>query len=134
MGGALDRCLGMWHNNCCKLALWQTKKTHQIMANNKEQQQNLKLNITPEVAQGTYSNLVIISHTPAEVVMDFAQMLPGSDGAVVRQRIIMNPIHAKRTLAALSDNIKKYGQQFGTIEEPRVAMGDTVPYDILGKA
>ena len=105
------------------------------MANQKEQQQNLKLNITPEVAEGTYSNLVIISHTPTEVVMDFAQMLPGAEGsAAVRQRISMNPIHAKRTLAALSDNIRKYEQQFGTIEEPRAAMGDTVPYDILGKA
>lgn len=103
------------------------------MANNKEQQQqNLKLNISPEVAEGTYSNLVVISHTPAEVVLDFAQMLPGIEGAAVRQRIIMNPIHAKRTLAALNDNIRKYEQQFGTIKEP--AMGDTVPYDILGKA
>ena len=104
------------------------------MANNKEQQQNLKLNITPDVAEGTYSNFVVVSHTPTEVVMDFAQMLPGTDGAQVRQRIIMNPIHAKRTLAALSDNIKRYEQQFGTIEEPRVMSGDTVPYDILGKA
>lgn len=104
------------------------------MATQKEQQQNLKLNITPEVAEGTYANLVVISHTPAEVVMDFAQMLPGVEGATIRQRIIMNPIHAKRTLAALGDNIRKYEQQFGTIEEPHAAMGDTVPYDILGKA
>ena len=104
------------------------------MANQKEQQQNLKLNINPEVAQGTYSNLVVISHTPAEVVLDFAQMLPGQEGATVRQRIIMNPVHAKRTHAALNENIRKYEQQFGTIEEPRTNMGDTVPYDILGKA
>ena len=104
------------------------------MANQKEQQQNnLKLNIAPDVAQGTYSNLVVISHNPTEIIMDFAQMLPGVDGAAVRQRIIMNPIHAKRTLAALNDNIKKYEQQFGPIEEPRMA-GDTVPYDIIGKA
>lgn len=105
------------------------------MANQKEQpKQNLKLNITPEVAEGTYSNLVVVSHTPAEVVLDFAQMLPGTEGATIRQRIIMNPVHAKRTLAALNDNIRKYEQQFGTIEEPRATMGDTVPYDILGKA
>ena len=105
------------------------------MANQKEQpKQNLKLNIAPDVAEGTYSNLVVVSHTPAEVVLDFAQMLPGTEGATIRQRIIMNPIHAKRTLAALNDNIRKYEQQFGTIEEPRAAMGDTVPYDILGKA
>lgn len=103
------------------------------MANQKEQQQNLKLNINPEVAQGTYSNLVVISHNPTEIILDFAQMLPGADGAIVRQRVIMNPIHAKRTLAALTDNIRKYEQQFGTISEPRPEL-DTVPYDIVGKA
>lgn len=102
---------------------------------NKPEQQNLKLNINPEVARGTYSNLVVISHNPTEIILDFAQMLPGNDGAMVRERIIMNPIHAKRTLAALTDNIKKYEQQFGTIEEPRMPLsGDTVPYDIIGKA
>ncbi len=111
------------------------RKTDKTMANQKEQQPNLKLNITPEAAQGIYSNLVVISHNPTEIILDFAQILPGIDGAAVRQRIIMNPIHAKRTLAALNDNIKKYEQQFGTIEEPRMPMqGDTVPYDIIGKA
>lgn len=110
------------------------KKQILIMAN-KEQQQNLKLNITPEVAQGIYSNLAVISHNPTEIILDFAQILPGIDGAAVRQRIILNPVHAKRTLAALNDNIRKYEQQFGTIEEPRMPMaGDTAPYDILGKA
>lgn len=105
------------------------------MANPKEKQPNLNLTISPEVAAGTYSNLVVISHNPTEIVLDFAQMLPGVEGAVVRQRIILNPIHAKRTLAALSDNLKKYEQQFGTIEEPQLLpAGDTVPYDILGKA
>lgn len=102
---------------------------------NKPEQQNLKINLGAEVAQGTYSNLVIVSHGPTEIVLDFAQMLPGTDGAVVRQRVLMNPVHAKRMLAALSDNLRKYEQQFGTIEEPKAQpIGDTVPYDILGKA
>ena len=100
------------------------------MANQKEQ--NLKLNINPEVAKGTYSNLVIVSHNPSEIVLDFAQMLPGLEGATVRERVIMNPIHAKRLLAALSDNLKKYEKQFGTIMEPTA--DGTVPYDIIGKA
>lgn len=100
------------------------------MANQKEQ--NLKLNINPEVAKGTYSNLVVVSHNPSEIVLDFAQMLPGLEGATVRERVIMSPIHAKRLLMALNDNIKKYEQQFGAIVEPTV--DGTVPYDILGKA
>ncbi len=104
-----------------------------IMANQKEQN-NLKLNIHPDVAKGTYSNLVVVSHNPSEIVLDFSQILPGLEGATVRERIIMNPIQAKRLLAALNDNLKKYEQQFGTIQEP-MSMGDgTVPYDILGKA
>lgn len=100
------------------------------MANQKEQ--NLKLNINPDVAKGTYSNLVVVSHNPSEIVLDFAQMLPGIEGAMVRERIIMSPNHAKRLLAALNDNLKKYEQQYGTIVEP--AADGTVPYDILGKA
>ena len=103
------------------------------MADNK-QQQNIKLNISPEVATGIYSNLAVVSHNPTEIVLDFAQLLPGVDGAAVRSRIILHPLHAKRVLAALSDNIRKYEQQFGTITEPRPADLDTVPYDIMGKA
>ena len=102
------------------------------MANNPKEQNNLKLNINPEVANGTYSNLVVISHNPSEIVLDFAQMFPGIEGATVRQRIIMNPIHAKRLLAALNDNLKKFEQQFGAIVEPTA--DGTVPYDIVGKA
>ena len=102
------------------------------MANQKEQPKNLKLNINPDVANGTYSNLVIVSHNPTEMILDFAQMLPGIEGAMVRERIIMSPVHAKRLLAALNDNIKKYEQQFGSIVEPTA--DGTVPYDILGKA
>ena len=103
------------------------------MANQKEQpRNNLKLNINPDVANGTYSNLVVVSHNPTEMILDFAQMLPGIDGAMVRERIIMNPIHAKRLLAALNDTIKKYEQQFGPITEPTA--DGTVPYDIIGKA
>lgn len=102
------------------------------MANQKEQTQNLKLNINPDVAEGCYSNLVVVSHNPTEIILDFAQMLPGIDGAMVRKRIIMNPVHAKRLLAALADNMKKYEQQFGSIIEPKA--DGTVPYDIIGKA
>ncbi|MCQ2274529.1 MAG: DUF3467 domain-containing protein [Bacteroidales bacterium] len=97
--------------------------------------QDLKLNIAPDVAQGTYSNLAIISHSPSEMILDFAQMLPGTPEANIRTRVIMNPIHAKRLLNALADNIQKYENNFGMIKEPSVQMNsDTVPYDILGKA
>ena len=91
--------------------------------------------MAPDVANGTCTNLAIISHSPSEIILDFAQMLPGTPNPTVRSRIIMNPIHAKRLLAALNDNIQKYEHNFGPIVDPQSAMNaDTVPYDILGKA
>jgi len=97
--------------------------------------QDIKLDIAPEVSKGVYSNLAIISHSPTEIICDFAQMLPGTPNANVRTRVILNPVHAKRLLSALAENIQKYERTFGTIQDPTPAMGaDTVPYDILGKA
>ncbi|MCR4659137.1 MAG: DUF3467 domain-containing protein [Bacteroidales bacterium] len=102
---------------------------------NNQQPQNLNVEISADVAKGTYSNLAIISHTAAEIVLDFAQVLPGTKSCLVRDRVIMSPIHAKRLLAALNDNIQRFENQFGTINEPAVRqLGDTVPYDIIGKA
>ena len=108
------------------------------MAQDNKKQQNLNLSISDEVAQGTYSNLAIITHSPTEFIIDFAQALPGKDGATVRQRILLNPLHAKRLLMALNDNLHKYEDSFGTIEDLRANPGphDAIPYDMIpqGKA
>ena len=107
------------------------------MAQESKKTQNLNLSISDEVSQGTYSNLAIITHSPTEFIIDFAQALPGKEGATVRQRILMNPIHAKRLLMALNDNVKKFEDNFGAIEEPRLpGPHDAIPYDMIpqGKA
>lgn len=83
------------------------------MENNEKKQ--LGVNINPEVAKGTYSNLAIISHSKNEFVVDFAAMLPGMPKAEVQNRIIMNPENAKRLFLAIQDNIIKFENQFGTI-------------------
>ncbi|MCQ2148295.1 MAG: DUF3467 domain-containing protein [Bacteroidales bacterium] len=76
----------------------------------------IKLDLKPEIAAGIYSNFALISHARSEFVIDFAAMLPGQPNPSVNSRIIMAPEHAKRLLAALSDNIKKYEQNFGPID------------------
>ena len=84
------------------------------MDNNEKKQ--LSLELKPEIAKGSYSNLAIISHSPSEFIIDFATMLPGLQKPEISNRIVMNPEHAKRLLNALADNINKYESQFGTIE------------------
>jgi hypothetical protein len=84
------------------------------MNNPNEKQLNIELG--PEEAEGIYSNLVLITHSPAEFVLDFTRVLPGKPKAKVYSRIIMAPQHAKSLLRALEDNVKKYENQFGEIK------------------
>lgn len=89
------------------------------MAENQEMNDGqLKIELTPEVAEGIYANLAIITHSSAEVVLDFIRVLPGVPKANVKSRIVLAPEHAKRLLFALQDNIVKYEKQFGKINLP----------------
>ena len=78
----------------------------------------IDIEIKPEVAQGRYANLAIITHSSSEFILDFAQNMPGMPKMQVASRIIMTPEHAKRLLGALNDNIRKYESQFGEIKLP----------------
>lgn len=84
------------------------------MAN--ENQKQLQIELKPEVAKGTYSNLAIIANTPNEFVVDFISMLPGLPKAEVCSRIIMTPENAKRLMLALQERVRGYENQFGNIQ------------------
>lgn len=66
-----------------------------------KQQQELKINIAPDKAQGVFANLALIAHTPTEFVLDFAQIMPGIPQANVVSRIVVTPDQAKKLLGAL---------------------------------
>ena len=72
----------------------------------------------PEELEIEFANLVRISHTPAELVFDFAQMLPGGQAPQVSSRIVMTPLGAKLFHRALSENLAKYESVFGKIQIP----------------
>ncbi len=86
------------------------------MEKDKNQIQQTGIDITPDVAGGTYSNLAMVSHSPADFVVDFLCLLPGMPRPLVKSRIVMAPEHAKRLLIALNDNVKKYENMFGEIQ------------------
>lgn len=88
------------------------------MENQQEGQLNIEL--SEEIAEGIYSNLAIITHSQSEFVIDFIKVMPGVPKARVKSRIVLTPQHAKRLLHALSDNIQKFEQQNGKIKEMEV--------------
>lgn len=82
---------------------------------NLNNENQIQIELSEEVAQGTYSNLAVISHSSSEFVVDFIRIVPGVPKAKVKSRIILTPEHAKRLLFALEDNIEKFESINGTI-------------------
>jgi hypothetical protein len=76
-----------------------------------------KINI-PEGMEPAYTNLARISHSPADIVIEFAHMLPGESTANVRARVVMSPLSAKLLLRALTENLGRYEAAFGEIIVP----------------
>jgi hypothetical protein len=77
--------------------------------------QPLQIEIDENVARGTYTNLALITHSETELLIDFLFLQPQTPKTKVLTRIITSPVHAKRFLAALQDNIAKYESRFGPI-------------------
>jgi hypothetical protein len=80
--------------------------------------QAINIELTEAAAEGIYSNLVLVSHSPSEFVIDFARLLPGPPKGKVYSRIIMTPMHAKSLIATLQENLSRYERNFGTIVPP----------------
>jgi len=88
-----------------------------LMENVPNNEQQLNIELSEEMAEGIYANLAIITHSNAEFVVDFVNVMPGLPKAKVKSRIILTPQHAKRLMKALADNIKKYESVNGTIQD-----------------
>ena len=101
------------------------------MDQNKNKAANeLNIELPEEIAQGTYSNLAIITHSHSEFVVDFIRMMPGLPKAKVQSRIILTPQHAKRLMKALIDNVNKYESMHGDIKD--VDDGMAIPMNFGG--
>ena len=89
------------------------------MKKDKTEKNNINIELDENVSQGTYSNLVIVNHSPTEFVLDFINVMPGVPKAKVRSRIILTPEHTKKFIDALNENLIKYEKVFGEIKNSR---------------
>ncbi|TDH21313.1 DUF3467 domain-containing protein [Segetibacter sp. 3557_3] len=87
------------------------------MSQDQQQANQINIEISEEVAEGSYANLAIITHSHAEFVIDFVNVMPGTPKSKVKSRIIFTPMHAKRFLKALEDNVNRYEAANGTIQD-----------------
>ncbi|MFN5478103.1 MAG: DUF3467 domain-containing protein [Chitinophagaceae bacterium] len=84
---------------------------------NEVPQNQLNIEISEEIAEGQYANLAIITHSHAEFVIDFVNVMPGTPKSKVKSRIVLTPQHAKRLMKALADNVQKFEAVNGTIKD-----------------
>lgn len=87
------------------------------MPEQNQQPNQLNIEISEETAEGTYANLAIITHSHAEFVIDFVNVMPGTPKSKVKSRIILTPQHAKRLMKAITENIGKYEAINGAIKD-----------------
>src|SRR5476651_1735242 len=97
-----------------------------IMPDQQQPEQQLNIELSEEMADGAYANLAIITHSFAEFVVDFVNVMPNVPKAKVKSRIIMTPQHAKRLMKALIDNVKRFETQYGNIKDQETT---TMPFN-----
>lgn len=79
--------------------------------------QEIKVELSPEVAKGNYCNLAMIAHSGSEFFMDFITVAPNMPQARVQTRVIMTPENARNLFMALRDNLQRYERTFGEIKQ-----------------
>ena len=77
----------------------------------------INIEISEEMSEGSYANLAIINHSQSEFVIDFVNIMPGTPKSKVKSRIILTPFHAKRFMKAIVENVKKFEAVNGTIQD-----------------
>ena len=100
----------------------------------KAKKNQIQIELKEEVAQGTYSNLAIITHSASEFVLDFVRIMPGVPKAEVKSRVILTPEHAKRLLKALQDNVEKFEKVHGPVKNIEGPSGPVMPMNFGGPA
>lgn len=101
------------------------------MSNTDQQPNQLNIEISEEVSEGSYANLAIITHSHAEFVIDFVNVMPGAPKSKVKSRIILTPFHAKRFMKAIAENVQKFEAANGTIQDMESV---EIPFNFGGPA
>jgi hypothetical protein len=79
-----------------------------------KQPPSIQISTLDEMSRGRYSNLLLITHSPDEFLLDW--ILNSPNGAHLVSRVVVSPAHAKRIIEALTVNLKQYEDKFGPVK------------------
>lgn len=87
------------------------------MSSSRPPQRSIQIEL-PADLEATYANFALITHSPSELIVDFARALPNMPKAKVYARIVMTPMNGKLLHKALGENLGKYEETYGEIKTP----------------
>lgn len=93
----------------------------------KEEKQEFSIELSEDIALGSYANLALITHSSSEFILDFVRIMPGMSAASVNNRIIMCAEQTKRLLMTLKHNVEQYEKQFGEIHLDKEELPTKIP-------
>jgi hypothetical protein len=82
-----------------------------------QQPRQINVELSPDL-EATYANFALISHTPSELIIDFARIMPNTPKAKIHARVVMTPMNAKLLHRALAENLQKFEEKYGEIHPP----------------
>jgi hypothetical protein len=91
-----------------------------------QRQKGVQIKVPEEVARGAYANTMAVFHTREEFVIDFLNVFPPA--GIATARIITSPGHVKRIIRALQENLRRYEERFGPVEESTPPAGGPMGY------
>lgn len=86
------------------------------MANSEQtpaQRQQIQVATGDELSRGRFSNNLLVSHSAEEFILDW--ILSSPSGMHLVSRVIVTPGHMNRIIGALSENVRRYEKEFGSI-------------------
>ncbi|HMB52361.1 MAG TPA: DUF3467 domain-containing protein [Thermoanaerobaculia bacterium] len=83
---------------------------------------SVNIKIDDEELKGRYANLLRITHTREEFILDFINLAPPQ--GVVTSRLVISPGHLKRIIGALQENLKRYEDNFGAVQAAAAPEGE----------
>jgi hypothetical protein len=93
------------------------------------QQQQIQIKIDDTTMKGVYANMMSVSHTKEEFLLDFLNIYPAQGAGIATARVIVSPGHLKRIVLAMQDNLKKYEDAHGKIEAAQEPSGNVVGFN-----
>ena len=91
--------------------------------------EDINIELSTQVSQGAYTNLVVSDYSQEEFVLDFAYIQHHLKKGNVHSRVILTPRNVKKMIHLLKTQLEDYESKFGIITQEGVVPGFPISFN-----